>query len=367
MHIRVERDAFVDALGPVQGVVEAKKTLPILSHLLLEATPEGVCLFGTDLDVGLRRELVAEVLSPGVVALSAKKLYEVAKELPQAVVELRADADLQVAISCQRSSFRMKALPKDEFPALPDLKGDGQIRLEGRLFREMLRKTLFAVSSDQTRYALTGVLLQVLTNEVRMVATDGHRLALVRAPRPTEQGAPVLEALVPKKAMVEAAKIAREDSGEVRLWMAENQLILQQETSTLVARVIDGQFPNYDQVIPPPCPGRLVIGREALYGALRRTSAIMGERTTATEFDIQPGRVLISCMNLDLGEAHEEVEAAYDGEAMKVGFNARYMMEFLSAIDAAEVTVHIADPLSPALFRAAGDEAYDCVIMPMRI
>ena len=367
MHIRVDRDAFVDALGPVQGVVEAKKTLPILSHLLLEANPDGVWLFGTDLDVGIRRGLAAEVVKPGAVALSAKKLYEIARELPQAPVELQADADLQVAIRCQRSSFRMKGLPRDEFPSLPDLKGDNEITLETQLFRDMLRKTLFAVSSDQTRYALTGVLVQVLAGEIRMVATDGHRLALVHAPRPPEKGGATLEALVPKKAMVEAAKITREDGSDVRMWLAENQLILEQEASTLVARLIDGQFPNYDQVIPAPGASRILIGREALQGALRRTSAIMGERTTATEFEFRPGKVVVSCVNMDLGEAHEELEASYEGDGFKVGFNARYILEFLAAIDSAEISLSIADPLSPALFRPAGDDAYGCVIMPMRI
>src|SRR3974377_277392 len=161
MQIRVERDAFVDALGPVQGVVEAKKTLPILSHLLLEASTNGVWLFGTDLDVGIRTGLVAEVCKPGTVALSAKKLYDIARELPQASVELQADADLQVAIRCQRTNFPLKGMPRYEFPSLPDLKGDGDIALETKLFRDMLRKTLFAVSSDQTRYALTGVLIQI--------------------------------------------------------------------------------------------------------------------------------------------------------------------------------------------------------------
>ncbi len=367
MHIRVERDAFVEALGPVQGVVEAKKTLPILSHLLLEVSPDGVWLFGTDLDVGIRRGLTAEVLKPGAIALSAKKLYEIARELPQAAVELRVDPDLQVAIHCARSSFRMKGLPRDEFPALPELKGDGAISLETRLFRDMLRKTLFAVSSDQTRYALTGVLVQVLPGEVRMVATDGHRLALVHVARPSGTGGGTLEALVPKKAMVEAAKITREDGGDVRIRLADNQLILEQDSSTLVARLIDGQFPNYDQVIPPPGPRPILIGRESLQGALRRTSAIMGERTSATEFEFRPGRAVVSCVNMDLGEAHEEIEASYQGEGFKVGFNARYVLEFLAAVDSPEVSLSIADPLSPALFRPAGDDTYGCVIMPMRI
>ena len=367
MHIRVERDAFVEALGPVQSVVEVKKALPILSHVLLEAGTDHVSLFGTDLDVGLRSQLSAEVIEPGAITLSAKKLYEVVKELPQATIEFHVDADLQVAISCQRSNFRMKGLPKDEFPSLPDLHGGGELLIEAKVFRDMLRKTLFAVSSDQTRYALTGVLLQAQPSELNMVATDGHRLALIRIPRPATSGSNTLEALIPRKAMVEAVKIARDEVGDIHIRLSENQLILQQETTTLVARLIDGQFPNYEQVVPSATPNRIVIKKEALHGALRRTSAIMGERTTPTEFDFQSGRLMITCINMDLGEAHEEVEISYTGDAMKMGFNARYIMEFLGAVDSDEVALHVTDPLSPSIFRAAGDDGYSCVIMPMRI
>jgi DNA polymerase III subunit beta len=367
MHIRIERDAFVDALGPVQSVVEVKKALPILSHVLLDATPEGLSLFGTDLDVGLRKQVAAEVFTPGAITLSAKKLYEVVKELPSAPIELQADQDLQVAISCQRSNFRLKGLSREEFPSLPNLHGDGELLLEAKLFRDMLRKTLFAVSSDQTRYALTGVLLQAHSTGLNMVATDGHRLALVRLPRPETSGTAVIEALIPKKAMVEAVKIARDEVGDVRIRISDNHLILQQDTTTLVARLIDGQFPNYDQVVPTFTPNHIDISKDALHGALRRTSAIMGERTTPTEFDFQAGRVLISCVNMDLGEAHEEVEISYAGEGVKIGFNARYILEFLSAVDSEIITLHLTDPLSPTIFRSAGDERYSCVIMPMRI
>lgn len=367
MHIRVERDAFVDALGPVQSVVEVKKALPILSHVLLDASPDGLSLFGTDLDVGLRKQVAAEVIRPGAITLSAKKLYEIAKELPSAVIEFQADPDLQVAISCQRSNFRMKGLAREEFPSLPDLRGGGELTLEAKLFRDLLRKTLFAVSSDQTRYALTGVLLQAHNHNLNMVATDGHRLALVRMPRPETSGTAVIEALIPKKAMVEAVKIARDEAGEVRIRLADNQIILQEDATTLVARLIDGQFPNYDQVVPSFTPNQINISKDVLHGALRRTSAIMGERTTPTEFDFQAGRLLISCVNMDLGEAHEEVEIAYTGDGVKIGFNARYILDFLSAVDSELVTLHLTDPLSPAVFRAAGDDRYSCVIMPMRI
>jgi len=200
-----------------------------------------------------------------------------------------------------------------------------------------------------------------------MVATDGHRLALVRMGRPETSGTAVIDALIPKKAMVEAAKIAREELGDVRIRLSDNQIILQQDTTTLVARLIDGQFPNYDQVVPSTTPSEINIAKDVLHGALRRTSAIMGERTTPTEFDFQKGRLLVSCVNMDLGEAHEEVEVAYAGEGVKIGFNARYIMDFLSAVDSEQITIHLTDPLSPAIFRAAGDDRYSCVIMPMRI
>jgi DNA polymerase-3 subunit beta len=367
MHIRVERDAFVDALGPVQSVVEVKKALPILSHVLLEATPDGLSLFGTDLDVGLRKNISADVMTPGAITLSAKKLYEVTKELPSAPIDLHVDQDLQVAISCQRSHFRMKGLSREEFPSLPDVRGSGELLLDAKLFRDVLRKTLFAISSDQTRYALTGLLLQAHSSGLNMVATDGHRLSLVRMPRPENSGTAVIDALIPKKAMVEAMKIARDDVGQVRIQLSDNQLVLQEQATTLVARLIDGQFPNYDQVVPSFTPNHINITKDTLQGALRRTSAIMGERTTPTEFDFQAGRLLISCINMDLGEAHEEIEIAYNGDGVKIGFNARYVLEFLSAVDSPEITLNLTDPLSPAIFRAAGDEYYSCVIMPMRI
>jgi DNA polymerase III subunit beta len=367
MQIRVDRDTFVDALGPVQSVVEAKKTIPILSHVLLEGGPSGLSLFGTDLDVGLQRRINAEVFQPGAVALAAKKLYEISRELPDAPIDIKTDADLQVSISCQRSSFRMKGLPRDEFPSLPAATGAPEVVFEPALFRDILRKTLFAVSSDQTRYTLTGVLLQVQPAEITMVATDGHRLAFVKLPRPESTGTTILEALIPRKAMGEAIKVARDEAGLLRLHLVENQLVIEQDATTLAARLIDGQFPNYDQVVPAANINRVQLSKDALHGALRRTSAIMGERAAPTEFDIQPGRVMISCVNMDLGEAHEEVEAAYTGEAMKVGFNARYILDFLAAVDTNDVTIQITDPLSPSVFRALGDEHYSCVIMPMRI
>lgn len=373
MHVRLDKETFVGALGLVQGVVETKKTLPILSHLLLEATEGGVSLFGTDLDVGLRSFMDAETVKPGAVAMSAKKLYEIGRELPEAPVDLQADAECVVTIRCHRAQFKIKGLPKEEFPALPEVRRDGGIALEKARFRDMIRKTLFAVSSDQTRYTLNGILFQVGKEDARMVATDGHRLALAKVPRGEVKGDGSLEALgrdgilIPKKAMGEVLKVTRDDGGEVQLRFSENQVVIEQGRTVLMARLIEGQFPNYDQVVPQGAGRVAAVDRELLQGALRRTSAILGDRMTPTEIDFHPGKLIVSCKNLDLGEAEEDLEAEYAGERVAIGFNARYLLDFLGAIEAPRVLVRITDPLSPALFQPADDPSYSCVIMPMRL
>lgn len=367
MHIQVSRQEFLNSLALIQGVVETKKTLPILSHLLLEAEGERIFLFGTDLDIGIHSWLEADVAAPGAVAISAKKLYEIVRELPEAPIELKVNPDLVVSITCLKSEFQMRGLPKEDFPHLPRWKEEGEIILKRKNLREMMRKTLFATSTDQTRYTLTGVLFQLLPQEIRMVATDGHRLALIIKGREEIQGAGTLEALIPRKAVVEALKMLKDEEGEVRLQLQENQLLFELGRHLLICRLIEGQFPNYQQVIPKKAAKTLRISRELFQGALRRTSAIMGDRIIPTVFELRPGGMQISCVNTDVGEAREELDADYRGEGMSIGFNTRYILEFLTVVEEDEIQVQLNDPLSPALFQPVGEESYLYVVMPMRI
>jgi DNA polymerase-3 subunit beta len=231
----------------------------------------------------------------------------------------------------------------------------------------MARRAIIAVSSDQTRYTLNGVLLQVRAEDVRAVATDGHRLALARAPRQGNAEAIGMEALIPKKAVSEALKLLRDDDGELVLRLGENQLVLEDAHHTLTTRLIEGQFPNYEQVLPVGSAPSLEVGREALAGALRRATAIMADRAAPTVFEVRPGKLTVSCENLDLGDSREELDATYGGEEIRLGLNARYVLEFLGVVESERVTAGIGDALSPTVFRPAGDETYTCVIMPMRI
>lgn len=366
MHIRISRDDLFSGVGPIQAVVETKRSLPILSHLLLETSPTHLTVSGTDLDIGVRKRLPGQVLKEGAVALSARKLYEIVRELPAATVELTVNSEMTATIVCGKSEFRMKGLPRDDFPSMREPKDSGLL-LDRRLLRDMIRRTIFAVSSDQTRYTLNGILFRVTQNDVRMVATDGHRLAINTIKHTVTKEGGSIEAIIPRKAAAETLKLLRDEPGEVEIRVMENHLLLSTDQLLIDARLIEGQFPNYEQVIPAATTKQVTLNREAFLAALRRTSTIMGERTVPTAAELKPGGLLLSCVNLDLGEAREQLEVEYQQEELTIGFNARYVLDFLNVVEAEQITIHLQDSLSPALFRPKDEKGYSCVIMPMRL
>jgi DNA polymerase-3 subunit beta len=366
MHIKVLRDDLLDGVGPIQAVVETKRSLPILSHLLLETSPSYLSVFGTDLDIGVRKRVPGQVIKEGSIALSARKLYEIVRELPTTSVDLTVDGELTATITCGNSEFRIKGLSRDDFPSMREPKQSG-IVLDRRLFRDMIRRTLFAVSSDQTRYTLNGILFRITPKDVRMVATDGHRLAMTNVDCDATKGRSPMDAIIPRKAAAETLKLLREEPGEITIEISDNHLLLQTDDTLIDARLIEGQFPNYEQVIPANATKEVTVNREAFLAGLRRTSTILGERALPTTMKLTPGRLLLSCVNLDLGEAREHLDVEYQHEEMTVGFNARYILDFLGALTAEQATIRLQDPLSPALFAGKDDKQYACVIMPMRL
>lgn len=366
MHIKVLRDDLLNGVGPIQAVVETKRSLPILSHLLLETSPPYFSVFGTDLDVGVRKRVPGQIIKEGSIALSARKLYEIVRELPATSVDLTVDTELTATITCGNSEFRVKGLSRDDFPLMREPK-QGGIVLDRRLFRDMIRRTLFAVSTDQTRYTLNGILFRVTPKDIRMVATDGHRLAMINLDSHAVKDDLSVDAIIPRKAAAETLKLLQEEPGELEIEISENHLLLQTDDTLIDTRLIEGQFPNYEQVIPANATKEVTINREAFLAGLRRTSTILGERALPTTMKLASGKLLLSCVNLDLGEARERLDVEYQHEEMSVGFNARYILDFLGVLTSEEVTIRLQDPLSPALFAGKDDKRYACVIMPMRI
>jgi len=364
MDVVLDRDAFLKGLQMVASLVEPRQTLPILANVLLEARDDGLQLTATDLEVGARVEVPAQVARPGAITVSARKLAEIVRELPPAQVTARTVDGGGVTLRCAGVSYRLVGLPADDFPAVVPAAPQGWLTVEARTLREMLARTAFAVSHDESRFALNGVLFLLQPKELKLVATDGHRLAVaVRSVRPGLAG---VSGIVPRKAVAEIGR-AIAGAEDVQIAITENQFLLQMPGFVMTARLIEGQFPNWEAVIPRAHPGRLGVKRGAFMAALRRVALMAEERNKPVRLLIGPGRLQVTAASHDLGEAEETLEVDYTGPELTIGFNARYLLEALAPMEAEDVVFEFKDPLSPGVLKSAQEEGYCCVIMPMRI
>jgi DNA polymerase III subunit beta len=364
MEVVLDRDAFLRGLQMVQNIVEPRQTLPILANVLLEAAADAVRLTATDLEVGARVSVPAKVASEGAITVSVRKLAEIVKELPAAAVALKVTDKASVSLRCGGVSYKLVGLSPDDFPPVVPASPAAWVSLEARTLREMLSQTSFAISHDETRYALNGVLFALQGKDVQMVATDGHRLALAK--RSLGRGVGGVTGIVPRKAVVEIMRVL--GGGEdVQMAITENQFVLQMPNFVMTARLIEGQFPNWEAVIPKAHPRRLVIGRGALTAALRRVAVMAEERNKPVKFTLAPASLRLSAASQDLGEAEEILEVDYAGEEIVIGFNSRYVLDAIAAIEKDQVVVELKDALSPGVIKSIEDEGYCCVIMPMRI
>jgi DNA polymerase-3 subunit beta len=364
MEVVIDRDAFLKGLQMVQNIVEPRQTLPILANVLLEAEGESVRLTATDLEVGARVSVPAKVGAKGSITVSARKLAEIVKELPAAAVALKVSDNVTVSLRCGGATYRMVGLAPDDFPPVVPASPQSWVSIEAKTLRDMLTQTSFAVSHDETRYALNGVLFAFQGKDVRMVATDGHRLAL--SMRSLGQGIASATGIVPRKAVAEIMRVIGAGE-EVQIAITENQFILQMPNFVMTARLIEGQFPNYDAVIPRSHPGRLTAARGALSSALRRVAVMAEERNKPVKLALSPASLKVSASSQELGEAEEILDVEYAGEEMVIGFNSRYLLEAMAALEKDQVVLEIKDAQSPGVIKSVEGEGYCCVIMPMRI
>ena len=364
MEVVLDRDAFLKGLQMVQNIVEPRQTLPILANVLLEADGETVRLTATDLEVGARVSVPAKVASKGAITVSARKLSEIVKELPAAAVAMKVGDNASVSLRCGGVTYKLLGLPPDDFPPVVPAAPESWVTLEAKTLREMLSQTGFAVSHDETRYALNGVLFVLQDKEVQMVATDGHRLALAK--RSLGRGVGGATGIVPRKAVLEIMRVlgAGED---VQIAITQNQFVLQMPNFVMTARLIEGQFPNYDAVIPKGHPRKMVLARGALTAALRRVSVMAEERNKPVRFTLNPASLRLSASSQELGEAEEVLDVDFAGEELVIGFNSRYVLDAIGAIETEQVVFELRDAQSAGVIKSVEDEGYCCVIMPMRI
>jgi DNA polymerase-3 subunit beta len=370
MELVVGKTALLRELQLFQGIVERKNTIPILANVLMEAKGDQLAFLATDLEVGLRSKCAATITKPGSITLPAKKFYEIVKALPETDIRITDDKG-GVKIAADRFDSRIQTLPREDFPTLPDSGGTPTATLERTAVKEMVAKTQFAITGEDTRYFLNGALFVLRSDEMSLVATDGHRLALVSVMRngKSTKDAEESKAILPKKTLGELGRLLGEGDGDISYERGENHLFFQVGERMLISRMIDGQFPAYERVIPKSNDKHIEFERDRLTNAIKRVALLSNERSRAVKIIIDKGKVDVTSSSPDLGEAKETLPVEYDGAAMQICFNAQYVLDFLAAVATDVVSLELKDEVSQAVMKPVGAEGYDYtyVIMPMRV
>ena len=368
MKFRIDCENLLQGLGRVQAIVERRGTLPILANVLIEARSEGITLAATDLEVGVVSTHAAEVEQEGSVTLAAKKLFEIIRELDEVEVQIMLEDGSRVRIESGSAHFSLLSISPEEYPTIPGRDGVTFVEIDANLLAEMIDRTIFATSTDETRYNLNGVYMELTEEErLRFVATDGHRLAKIDKTPPSAVGFLKKGIIVPRKGMAEIRKLCDDTDGVVEIGLGEGFLIVCRPGLLLSSRLIDGEFPNYRQVMPQEFKIRVILERERLIHALRRIALLTHERSRGFRFVLKDGELELSASNPDLGEARESLPVDYTGDRFESGFNARYVLDALGAMSSKEVLLELADELAPAQLRPADDTDHLAVVMPMRM
>lgn len=368
MDFVTSKENLLHELQSVQGVVEKKSTLPILSNILLEAHKDRLELLATNLEIGMRSTCDASVSKPGAVTVSARQLFDIVRYLPDAEVRLRVDEGNWVVLTCQKARFRIVSLPREDFPPIPEFDFNRAIPIERALLLDLIAKVGFAISPDDTNPSISGALFSLSKKHLTLVATDGHRLALVSGR--LEKGATEapIDVIVPRKTIQELPRIGEGES-EVLFGQKDHHLFFRVGRTILTTQIGTGKFPDYQKVIPEGNDKILKFDSTALGDVLRRVALLSVERMRAVKLHLTKGTLEISSNNPGVGEASETIDLDYDGPVLEIGFNAKYLLDFLQALGQAQVILAIKDGDTQGLLRPVGLEGrdYRYVVMPMRV
>lgn len=368
MKFTINRTPLLEALQNVQSVVEKKNTIQILGNILCSLKGNELSLSATDLEVGMKVTLPVETQLEGKITLSAKHFLDIVKELPEKPLLISRKDNNWVEILCGKSKFNVVSLSADEFPPLPSFEEKAYFEARIESLAEMIDKTQFAVSTDATRYHLNGVFFEHIENGVmRMTATDGHRLSFVDSEVFLKMPEIKRGMIIPKKGLMELRKLIAEGGSSVGLAFERGYVFAKLNGSYLFIRLIDGEYPDYRLVIPKSTDRVVRMERETFNSALKRVSLLAHEKSRGVKLSLMNGQVVISSSNPDMGEAREEIDVEYAGDAMDIGFNSKYLLECLSVMNSEKLEFHFKDRLSPGIMRGVGAQNHTYVIMPMRI
>ena len=366
MKLTIAKEQIINGLQAVQNIVSARTTLPILSNVLLRAEGDRFELTATDLDVTISCAVAASVSKPGATTIPVKRLFGIVRELPASELEIEVDEKNVCSLRAGASFYKINGIASDEYPPLPQFKENKKITLPQEKMKTMLRRTAFAISTDETRYVLNGIFISLKEDKVIMVATDGRRLALAEEEMGTEvQG----EFIIPTKAVNELTRLLQ-GTGTAEIKLSENQaaFTLTDEKGfavLLITKLVEGNYPNYRQVIPTETKERVALAREELLQALRRAEFMTSDKANSVKLAFTKNNLTITANTPEVGEGRESIAINYKGKDIAIAFNPTYMMDPLKALDTDEVFLELTDELSPGLIKINGPFLY--VLMPMRM
>ena len=371
MQFVVSKQNLQKELAFVQGVVEKKNTIPVLSNILIESVGEStIRITGTDLDVTIRCEMDAEeITTPGAICVQARKLFEIARLLPDAPVSFKKEDNEWVTVKCDRARFKLVGVARDAFPEVPSFKS-APTKISANVLKTFIDRTIFAITQEESRYTLSGAKFVLDDTGAKMVTTDGHRLAYVERKNVAKNGnTQSIDTLIPRKTLAELTKLTSNFDEDISLGMDENHIYFEIGSRLLISRMLYGQFPNYEMVMPKNNDKSVEFESSSLNLAIRRVALMADERSHAIRFHIEPNQLVISSQNAEEGEANETLQTEYSGDETDIGFNAQYLQEFLNVIGDAKIAFEFRDGNSQAELKPAESAEYDYkyIVMPMRI
>lgn len=366
MKINIDKEDLTDKLSLVQGIAEKRATMPILSHLLLTSLKDGIQITATDLETTLSVNCEAKTDEEASIAVPARKLFDIVRELPQGEIQLEEIKNNWIEITTTSASFRLAGLPGEDFPVVPEVSTDNLFELESDVLENMISKTIYCVSGDELRRNLSGIYFEKMEgNVLRLVATDGHRLSYVEKEL---ENAVVLKdnVLVPRKAVSELRKLIKYGEN-IKIGCEKNFFITMTDGIILYSRLIDADFPDYNQVVPDSTKSKITLNRDQFLSALKRVSIFSSEKTKSIKLSFSENSLLLSSVSPDVGEAKESLPIKFEDSKIDIGFNARYLIDILESVEEQDVNMEITDELSPTVVTPMDRKDYKCVVMPMRI
>lgn len=371
MEINIEKNTFLNAIFKIQGIIDKKHTIPILSNVLISATEGEIDILATDLEIAIKINCKCDVVESGKVSITAKKLFEILKELPNNIVNIRSKDNYWVEIKCNKTLFNIVGLPPGDFPKFTEVESDN-IDINKTTLLDLIEKTIFSVSNDETKYNLNGIFVQSEMknniNYLNFISTDGHRLSISSKNIDIIHNDYIEKGFIlPKKGIMELRKILENESEDIEIRINDNFISFFFENTNFIMRMIDGEFPDYKKVIPEKTDNYSVINRNEFYQVLKRISVIANEKSKGVKFTLDNNNLSIISSNPDLGDAKEEIAINYNGSQISIGFNAKYLLDILNVMHEENIKLFIKDNISPGMITPDDKDDFLSVVMPMRL